>query len=218
MTEFRTALTLELLPGRKRPYLDWLAGSMPVLGPVYERTGIREKVVVMAGQKLIAHYEADRPGAVEAAFAEPEALELLAGPLAQLLDPSVGPRFYPGVLAWTMPVTYAPRHVALMLNTRAGQDVPYIDYVRDQFVRQFEAVWRRHELARKEVLVSGDSVIAYYECRNSASVLATFGEPEAIAAMNSTLGSMLELDPTRPPAVFEEVFVWRAGAPKAAKL
>jgi hypothetical protein len=216
MTVFRTALTLELLPGRRQPYLEWLAGSMAVLGPVYERTGIREKVVVMAGEKLIAHYEADRPGAVEAAFAEPEALELLAGPLSQLLDPSVGPRFYPGVLAWTMPVTYAPRHVALMLDTKAGRDGAYVDYVREHFVRQFEAVWRRHELARKEVLVSGESVIAYYGCRDSASVFATFGEPEAIAALKSELGSLIELDPTRPPEVFEEVFAWRAGGAKPA--
>ena len=192
MGNFRTALTLKVLPGHEQAYLEWLAGSMPVLGPVFSRTGIREKVVVMADQRLIAHYEADRPGAVEAAFSEPEAVELLAGHLGALLDPTVGPVFYTGVLAWSMPVSYTPRHVAHMLNITAGQEASYLAWVQQHATKQFEAVWKRHELARSEVLISGRSVIAYYECRDSPSVLKAFGESEAITAMSTNLGPLIE--------------------------
>jgi len=210
MTKFRTALTLKVLPGREDAYLEWLTGSMPVLGPVFARTGICEKVVLMADQCLIAHYEADRPGAVEAAFSAPEAVELLAGPLAALLDPTVGPVFHPGVLAWTMPVNYSPRRVALMLSIKAGQEAAYLTWAQDHATQQCEAAWKRHELARAELLISERSVVAYYECRDSAGVLKTFREPELTAAMPANLGPLLELDAAQPLKVFDEIFIWRA--------
>jgi len=210
MANIRTALTLAVRPGSEQDYLDWLRGSMSALAAIYARTGVRSKAVMMAGQQLVAVYEADRPGAVEAAFAQPESIEMLSGPLGALLDPAVAPRSYESVLTWRAPVAYSPRHVALIMNLKAGQGQPYLEWVRNTAVAQFEAVWRRFDLAVKEVLISGESVIAHYECRDSASVLATFGEPEAIEAMTTNLGPLLDLDPTQPLAVFEEVFSWQA--------
>jgi hypothetical protein len=208
----RTALALGVRPGSEQAYLDWLGSSMSALAPVYARTGIRSKAVMMAGQQLIAVYEADRPGAVDAAFAQPESLEMLSGRLGELLDPALAPRSYESVLTWRAPVAYTPRHVALMMNLKAGQGPAYLEWVRDTAVSQFEAVWRRFDLGLKEVLVNGESVIAHYECRDSASVLATFGEPEAVEAMTTNLGPLLDLDPAQPLAVFEEIFRWQVPA------
>jgi len=210
MATIRTALTMAVKPGSEPAYIDWLRGSIGALEPVYARTGIRSKALLMAGPRIMAVYEADRAGAVEAAFAEPESVAMLNGALGALLDPTVAPRSHDSALVWRAPVSYVPRHVALMLNIKVGQEAPYLDWVRNTATKQFEAVWRRHELALKEVLISGTSVIAHYECRDSGSVLATFGEPEAIEAMMTNLGPLLEYDPTQPVAVFEEVFTWRA--------
>lgn len=210
MSIVRSALTMAVKPGNEAAYVEWLRRSLAALEPVYARTGVRSKAVLMAGPRLIAVYEADRPGAVEQAFAQPESLAMLSGELGQLLDTSFTPRSYASELVWRSSVNYAPRHVALILEVKAGQEARYLDWVRNTATRQFEAVWRRAQLGLKEVLVSGNSVIAHYECRDAASVLATFGEPESIDAMATNLGPLLELDPARPPTVYEEVLTWRA--------
>lgn len=210
MAIIRTALTMAVKPGSEPAYLDWLRGSIGALEPVYARTGVLSKAVMMAGPEIIALYEHDRPGAVEAAFAQPESAAMLAGRLGELLDPAVAPRGYESVLVWRNAVSYAPRHVALRLNIKPGTEAPYLDWAKNHATRQFDAVWRRFELGLKEVLISGTSVIAHYECRDSASVLATFGEPEAIEAMQTNLGPLLDLRPGAPMAPFEEVLTWRA--------
>lgn len=210
MTIIRSALTMAVRPGAESAYRDWLRDSMSALEPVYARTGVLSKALMMSGPRIVAVYEHDRPGAVEAAFAQPESVAMLSGQLGALLDPAVAPRSYESLLVWRNPVTYPPRHVALALDIKPGTEETYRDWVRNTATRQFDAVWRRFELGLKEVLISGTSVIAHYECRDSASVLATFGEPEAIAAMQTNLGPLLDLRPGDPIAPFEEVVTWRA--------
>jgi hypothetical protein len=210
MGTYRTAVALAVRAGRERDYLEWLRDCPRTLGPVYARTGIAKKAVVMTGPQVIAHYEADRPGAVEAAFASPEAAAEFAGAFGRMLDPAVAPTTYQGVLSWDGPMSYAPRHVALTLEVKPGQEDRYLAWVRDELTRDFEGVWRRAELGRKEVLVSGRKVVAFYQARDSASVLQTFAQPEAVRAMQTTLGPLLDLDPSKPMPVYEEVFVWRA--------
>jgi hypothetical protein len=210
MTIIRTALTMAVKPGAESAYRDWLRDSISALEPVYARTGVLSKALMMSGPRIVAVYEHDRPGAVEAAFAQPESVAMLSGQLGALLDPAVAPRSYESLLVWRNPVTYSPRHVALALDIKAGTEETYRDWARNTATRQFDAVWRRFELGLKEVLISGTSVIAHYECRDSASVLATFGEPEAIEAMQTNLGPLLDLSPGDPIAPFEEVVTWRA--------
>lgn len=210
MAVIRTALTMAVKPGAESAYRDWLRDSISALEPVYARTGVLSKALMMSGPRIVAVYEHDRPGAVEAAFAQPESVAMLSGRLGALLDPAVAPRSYESLLVWRNPVSYSPRHVALTLDIKAGTEETYRDWVRNTATRQFDAVWRRFELGLKEVLISGTSVIAHYECRDSASVLATFGEPEAIEAMQTNLGPLLDLSPGDPIAPFEEVATWRA--------
>lgn len=210
MSIHRTAVALSVKPGSEAAYLDWLRDCPRVLGGVYARTGIRKKAVVMSGPHVIAHYEADRPDAVEAAFASPEAGAEFAGAFGQLLDPGVGPTMYQGVLAWSAPVNYAPRHVALRLDLKPGAEQRYLEWVRERLTADFEGVWKRAALARKEVLVSGTKVVAFYQARDSGSVLETFAQPESLRALETTLGPLLELDPAKPMQVYEEAFVWTA--------
>jgi hypothetical protein len=209
MASIHSAVALDVLPGREQAYLDWVRGCPRTLGPVYARTGIHRKVVLMAGRQVIAYYEADRPGAVEAAFATPEAAKEFAGTLGALLDPASAPAFFAEELCWEQPVAYQPRHVALKAHIRPGREAEYLDWARNGAVRQFDAVWRRAGIARKAVLVNGSTAIAYYHCRDSASVLDTFVQPEAHEAMKTNLGALLESNPGQAPAVFEEVFIWR---------
>lgn len=208
MQTFRTAVSLTVLPGAEPDYLDWLRGCLEVLGPVYARVGIRRKAVVMSGRSAIAHYEADRAGAVEEAFASTEAGHEFAGRLGRLVDFSSPPTTYHGVLHWARTVTYRPRHVALTLRLKAGAEATYLDWVRQRLTPDFEQIWTEADLARKEVLVSGRHVIAFYEARDSASVLSTFAQPYSQQVMTSFLGALLDPDPEAPPAPHEEVFVW----------
>lgn len=212
MPIYRTAVSLTMLPGKEAEYLDWLRGSLRTLGTVYARVGISRKAVVMSGRSVIAHYEADRPGAVEEAFASPEADQEFAGRLGQLVDFSSPPMTYHGVLHWARPVTYAARHVALTLRLRAGAEQTYLDWVRQRLTPDFERIWSDADLARKEVLLSGRHVIAFYEARDSASVLSTFAQPFSQEVMTNFLGALLDPDPSAPQAPYEEVFVWSAAA------
>jgi hypothetical protein len=210
MTIFRTAVALDVKPGHEPAYLDWVRGCIRTLGPVYARTGITRKAVVMQGRHVIAHYEAQRPGAVEEAFASPEAATEFAGVLGAITDFSSPPQTFHGVLHWARAVSYAPKHVALTLRLKAGAEPTYLEWVQNRLTPDFDGIWRDADLARKEVLVSGRHVIAFYEARDSASVLSTFARPESVRVMESFLGALLDPDPERPMVPYEEVFLWEA--------
>lgn len=212
MATFRTAVALDVHPGSEAGYLEWLRNSPRTLAPVYARTGVNRKAVVMSGRHVIAHYEADRAGAVEAAFASPEAATEFGGTLGRLVDFATPPRTYHGVLHWTRPVQYPKKHVALTLRLKAGAEPAYLAWVRDRLTPDFAGIWTDADIARKEVLVSERHVIAFYEARDSASVLSTFAQPKSLEVMQSFLGALLDPDPAAPAAPFEEVFVWRAGS------
>jgi hypothetical protein len=208
MPTYRTAVALDLRPGSEAAYLDWLRTTPRVLGPVYARTGIRRKAVVMSAHHVVAHYESDREGAVEAAFASPEAAREFEGPLGALVDFSRPPATFHGVLHWAQPVQYAPRHVALTLRLKEEAIGTYLTWVRERLTPDFEPIWREADLARKEVLVSGRNVVAFYEARDSASVLSTFAQPKSVEVMQTFLGALLDPDPAGATTPFEEVFVW----------
>jgi hypothetical protein len=211
MTRIHTAVALDIRAGGEQSYLDWVRDCPRVLGGVYQRTGIRSKTVLMAGRQVIAYYESDMPGAVEAAFSTPEAAREFAGTLGALLDPASAPAFFREELCWEQPVRYPPIAMALKASIRPGRESGYLDWVHHGAVPQFEAVWRRADIARKAVLVNGSTAIAYYLCRDTASVLDTFAQPEAHQAMATNLGALLETNPgAAAPAVYEEVFTWRA--------
>lgn len=210
MPVIRTALTMALQPGAEPGYREWLTGAIDELAVVYARTGVLSKTVMIAGNTLISHYEVEQPDSVAQAFAQPEAVAMLNGPLSRLLDFSVATEFYENLLTWRNNVNYVPVHAALMLGVKPGQESAYRDWARNGAAAQFDAVWRRHHIALKEILISGTKLISHYECRDHASILATFGEPEAAQAMATNLGPMLELDVNQPLQVFEEVLSWRA--------
>ena len=208
----RTAVTLRVQAGQEQAYRDWVAGSMATLGPVYERTGIRAKTVLMAGPRIIAHYEADSPGAFERAMAEPESVALMAGPLAGILDPAVPPVVYPEVFAWGVKPPWPIERAGLLLSIKPGQVQPYTEWLAAKAVGQLEPIWQRSDICRHDVLISGESVVAFYECKMRYNVLKAFREPEALAVLFTDLAPLLDLDPTMPMSLFEEAFHWHRGA------
>ncbi len=210
MSLIHSALKMAVKPGSEPGYRDWLANEATKLPPIFKRTGVRQKVVLMSGRHVIAYYKSDRPGAVEAAFADPVAAQMMQGSLGAVLDFSAGMTPFKSELNWDTPVDYSPTHVALVLKVKAGQEANYLNWVHDDATRQFDAVWRRFKLAHKEVLVSGSQAMAFYRCKDSASVLATFGEPESVKALSTNLGPLLDMDPNEPIAVYEQVFEWNA--------
>ena len=212
MSAVCTAVTLRVQPGQEQAYRDWLAGSMATLGPVYERTGIRAKTVMMAGPRIVAHYEADSPGAFERAAAAPESVALLEGPLAGILDPSVPPVVYPELFAWGVAPPWPIERAALLLTIKPGQVEPYTEWLLGKAVGQLEAIWQRSDICRHDVLVNGESVVAFYECKMRYNVLKAFREPEALAVLFTDLAPLLDLDPTMPMSLFEEAFHWHRDA------
>jgi hypothetical protein len=44
--------------------------------------------------------------------------------------------------------------------------------------------------------------------RDASKILPSFGDPEAIAAMQAGLGELLDISDTRPPMFFNQVFAW----------
>jgi hypothetical protein len=201
---------MALKPGSEPGYRAWLANDAPKLKPIFDRTGVKQKVVLMAGRHVISYYKSDRPGAVEAAFADPIAVGMMQGSLGALMDFSTGMTNFKSEFCWDCPVDYKPVHVALVLKIKAGQEAAYLNWVHHGLEPQFDAVWRRFKLAHKEVLVSGNQAMAFYRCKDSVSVLATFGEPESIAAMSGNLGPLLDLQASAPMAPFEQAYEWTA--------
>lgn len=212
MSAVCTALTLRIAPGQEAAYRVWLAGSLPSLLPVYERVGITAKTVMIAGPRVIAHYEATREGAVEEALAAPESVALLAGPLAGLLDQTFTPVVFPEVFAWQVPATYPVERAGLLLNIRPGAEEPYRNWLANTAVGQLADIWDRSEIARHDVLINGTNVVAFYECAMRYNVLKAFRDPEALVVLFSDLAPLLDLDPTMPMSLFEEAFHWHAAS------
>lgn len=210
MTLINSALTMAVKLGSESGYRAWLANDAPKLKPIFDRTGVKQKVVLMSGRHVIAYYKSDRPGAVEAAFADPVAVAMMQGSLGALLDFSAGMTNFKSEFRWDCQVDYQPTHVALLLKVKAGQEAAYLNWVHHGLQPQFDAVWRRFKLAHKEVLMSGNQAMAFYRCKDSTSVLGTFGESESIAAMNTNLGPLLDLQAGAPMAPFEQAYEWNA--------
>lgn len=208
MSRHHIGVQMKVKEGNEQAYLAWLADDAPVLARVFGRVGIHSKTVLMNGTHIIAHYGADSPAAVGEAFQTPEAVAMLTGRLGALLDPGFAPIFYAEELRWTRDVPGPLKRAAIALNLKAGQEANYLDWVRNRARVQFNDLWGRFDIGLKEVLVSGTNVISYYEIRDPSRILPSFGEPEAIAAMQAGLGAMLDIDESRPPAFFSEVFHW----------
>jgi hypothetical protein len=208
MAKVHTMLSMKVKAGSEAAYRAWPASAIGELSKVFARTGIHEKVVMMSGQTVLAHYESDAPGAVEAAFQSPEATAMMAGSLGQMLDFSSPPVFYKEELCWESGVSGPLKRAAIALNLKAGQETRYLDWVRNRAKGQFDALWKRFDVARKEVLVNGLNVVSFYVIRDPSRILPSFGEPEAIAAMQADLGTILDIDATKPPLLCDEIFYW----------
>lgn len=212
MSAVCTAVTLRVRAGQEQAYRDWLAGSMATLGPVYERTGIRAKTVMMAGPRVVVHFEADSPGAIERAAAAPESVALREGELAGILDPAAPPVLYPELFAWGTAPPWPIERAALLLTIKPGQAQPYTDWLLGKAVGQLAAIWQRSDICRHDVLVNGENVVAFYECKMRYNVLKAFREPEALGVLFTDLAPLLDLDPTMPMSLFEEAFHWQRDA------
>lgn len=208
MSKHHIGVQMKVQDGNEKAYLDWLADDAPVLAKVFGRVGIHSKTVLMNGSHIIAHYGADTPSAVGEAFQTPEAVAMLTGRLGALLDPGFAPIFYNEELRWTQSVSGPLQRAAIALNLKPGQETNYLDWVRNRAKSQFTSLWARFEIGTKEVLVSGSNVISFYEIQDPSRILPSFGEPEAIAAMQSDLGGMLDISADKPPAFFTEQFHW----------
>lgn len=208
MSKVHSVVSMKVKDGNEQAYLDWLNDDAPVLAKVFGRTGIHSKVVLMNGPYILAHYEADTAAAVGEAFQTPEAVAMLTGRLGALLDPAVPPNFFAEELRWTQEVSGPLQRAAIALNLKSGQESAYLDWVRNRARHQFHDLWSRYDIALKEVLVSGANVVSYYVIKDPSRILPSFGEPEAIAAMQQGLGNLLDIDETKPPAFFSEVFAW----------
>lgn len=208
MSKIHTVVSMKVQDGNEQAYLSWLNDDAPVLAKVFGRTGIHGKVVLMNGPYILAHYEADTPMAVGEAFQTPEAVAMLTGRLGALLDPAVPPGFYTEELRWTRDIEGPLQRAAIALNLKPGKEAAYLDWVRNRARGQFHDLWSRYDIALKEVLVSGGQVVSYYVIRDASKILPSFGDPEAIAAMQSGLGELLDISDTRPPMFFNQVFAW----------
>lgn len=208
MSKVHSVVSMKVKDGNEQAYLDWLKDDAPVLARVFGRTGIHGKVVLTNGPYILAHYEADTPMAVGEAFQTPEAVAMLTGRLGALLDPAVAPTFYNEELRWTREVTGPLHRAAIALNLKPGKETEYLDWVHNRARGQFNDLWSRYDIALKEVLVSGGQVVSYYVIRDPARILPSFGEPEAIAAMQAGLGELLDISDSKPPMFFSEVFAW----------
>ncbi len=208
MSKVRTMLSMRVKAGSEAAYRAWPASAIGELAKVFARTGVHEKVVMMSGQTVLAHYESDASGAVEAAFQTPEAAAMMQGSLGQLLDFSSPPVFYREELCWESAVPGPMKRAAIALNLKAGQEARYLDWLRNRAKAQFGPLWSRFDIARKEVLVNGLNVVSFYVIRDPSRILPSFGEPEAIAAMQSELGTILDIDATKPPLLCDEIFYW----------
>ncbi len=208
MSRHHIGVQMKVKDGNEQTYLAWLADDAPVLAKVFGRVGIHSKTVLMNGSHIIAHYGADSPAAVGEAFQTPEAVAMLTGRLGALLDPTFAPIFYAEELRWTKAVPGPLQRAAIALNLKPGQEANYLDWVRNRAKAQFNDLWGRFDIATKEVLVSGSNVISFYEIKDPSRILPSFDEPEAIAAMQSDLGTMLDIAADKPPAFFTEAFHW----------
>jgi len=208
MSKYHVGVQMKVKEGNEKAYLEWLADDAPVLAKVFGRVGIHSKTVLTSGAHIIAHYGSDSPSAVGEAFQTPEAVAMLTGRLGALLDPGFAPIFYNEELRWTQSVSGPLQRAAIALNLKPGQETNYLDWVRNRAKSQFNDLWARFEIGTKEVLVSGSNVISFYEIKDPSRILPSFGEPEAIAAMQSDLGGMLDISADKPPAFFTEQFHW----------
>lgn len=208
MSKHHVGVQMKVKDGNEQAYLEWLADDAPVLAKVFGRVGIHSKTVLTSGTHVIAHYGADSPSAVGEAFQTPEAVAMLTGRLGALLDPGFAPIFYNEELRWIRSVPGPLQRAAIALNLKPGQEENYLDWVRNRAKSQFNDLWARFDIGLKEVLVSGSNVISFYEIQDPSRILPSFGEPEAIAAMQSDLGGMLDISAEKPPAFFTEQFHW----------
>jgi hypothetical protein len=208
MTSVHTIVAMKVTEGNEQAYLAWLRDDAPVLAKVFGRVGIHSKVVMMSGPYILAHYEADTPSAVGEAFQTPEAVSMLTGRLGALLDPAVAPDFYSEELRWTQDVSGSLNCAAISMNLKPGKETAYLDWVRNSAKTQFNDLWARYDIALKEVFVCGSKVVSYYVIKDPSRILPSFGEPEAIAALQTGLGELLDIDENKPPTFYSQVFTW----------
>ena len=196
----RVALVTRAAAGREA---ELRAGSRALAGGSarsLEQHGVRELNVLMTGPRVIAHLEGETREGIDAA------LEELAPSLEALGEERT---LHEEVFAWSEPAPGPFERAGLILSIKPGQEQAYLDWLGGARA-DLEPIWKRNAIYRHDVLVSGTSVVAYYECGSRYDVLKAFREPEALVVLFTQLAPILDLDPTAPMNVYEEAFSWRS--------
>lgn len=157
-----------------------------------ELAGVQAVTVLAAGSKVIEHLEVDSRDAV-----------------------AVGHDcVHEEIFAWSEREQEQPRERAgLLLRIKNGQEDAYREWLgAAEPLAELEAIWRRNNIYRHDVLASGTSAVAFYECRSRFDVLKAFREPEALAMLMTQLAPIFDLDPHMPISLFEETFAWERSA------
>lgn len=99
----RAGLLLSVRPGQEAAYREWLASdAIEELATIWTRNDIYRHDVLAAGTSVVAYYECRSRFNVLKAFREPEALIMLLGQLAPILelDPHTPMSLFEEVSSW----------------------------------------------------------------------------------------------------------------------
>jgi len=203
------AVLLHLAPGQGETYRHWLQKNSAKVDSQGSATGLRKKVVLANGSRIVVSLEGVSAGDLAELPGEAEAAARGTGPVAAFLDVARPPMIMEQIFAWRTPDPRTRTESAgLVLTLQDGKLPEYKEWLASDVIATLEEIWRRDAIWRHDVLVSGHTVVAYYECEERFNVLRAFREPEALALLFGDLGKLMVLDPYVPTPLFEELHVW----------
>ncbi len=177
------------------------AELLDTLQPWLVETEMSQLDVLRQGDQTIVHCEASSEDALASFLDQPEvqsALLLESNNLARR------------IFAWSDEVVPTqPVRCALNLTLQEGKESEYRRWLGDvDVVETLQAIWRRNGIWRHDVLLTGTTVIAYYEVETMYGVSKAFREPEALKLLLQELSQILVLDPYVPILTFYSTFHW----------
>jgi len=180
------------------------AELLDTLQPWLVKTEMSQLDVLRQGNQTIVHCEAPSEDALASFLDQPEVQSAL------LLDSNDLAR---RIFAWSDEVepTQTVR-CALNLTLQEGKESEYRRWLGDVDVLEtLQTIWRRNGVWRHDVLLTGTTIIAYYEVETMYSVSKAFREPEALKLLLQELSQILVLDPYVPTLTFYSTFHWSRG-------
>jgi hypothetical protein len=104
----------------------------------------------------------------------------------------------------------ADASVAIFLALLPGSADAYRTWIASDVVDTLKAIWARTDIGRHDVLISGDTVIGFYECAGPETVAAAFADPASASVMESGLGALLDTTTTGTLPTLKEEVTWHA--------